>query len=53
MTGNHVCERCGKPLNEVNWWTASIGDRYDASKWKLCGDCATYVEEAIRKEVKQ
>lgn len=53
MSDRHVCDLCGKTLNQVNWSTVSIGDRYGASKWKLCGDCAAYVEDAIREAVKQ
>ena len=53
MSDNHVCDRCGKPLDPVNWWTAGVTDRYGGSKWKLCGDCAAYVEDAIRKAVKR
>ena len=51
MSENHVCDRCGKLLNPVNWWIASVGDRYGKDKWKLCVDCATVVEEAMRKIV--
>ena len=53
MNDNHVCDRCGKPLDRVNWWTASIHDRFGAIKWKLCVACAVIVEEAIRKAVKR
>lgn len=53
MSENHVCDRCGKTLNPVNWFTVGVTDRYGGSKWKLCGDCAAYVEDAVRKAVKR
>ena len=36
----HVCERCGKPLDPVNWWTLSLRDRYGGNDYKLCKLCA-------------
>lgn len=60
---DHTCDKCGKPLNQVNWWTASVGDRYGGRFYKLCGECAELADSTllammggegrVRKAVKQ
>ena len=35
----HVCAKCGKPLNPVNWRTAGVTDRFGGQTFKLCDTC--------------
>lgn len=44
----HVCARCGKQLNPVNWWTAGVYDRFGGDKYKLCDECAEQVKFAMQ-----
>lgn len=44
---NHTCDKCGKPLDPVNWWTASVGDRFGGRSYKLCGECAELVDSTL------
>lgn len=45
---DHTCSRCGKPLNPVNWFSASIGDRFESRTYKLCDECAALVDSTMR-----
>ena len=45
---DHVCAKCGKQLDPVNWWTASVTDRYGGRSFKLCKPCAVEVSFAIQ-----
>ena len=45
---DHVCDKCGKPLDPVNWRTARVGDRYEGRAYKLCGVCAELVDSTLR-----
>lgn len=45
---DHACDKCGKPLNPVNWWTARVGDRYGGRFYKLCDECAELVDFTLR-----
>lgn len=45
---DHVCDKCGKPLDPVNWQTARVGDRYEGRAYKLCGVCAELVDSTLR-----
>jgi len=44
----HVCAKCGNPLNPVNWWTASVVDRHGGQTFKLCKPCAMSVSFAMQ-----
>ena len=44
----HVCAKCGKQLDSVNWWTASVTDRYGRRSYKLCKPCAMEVSFAMQ-----
>ena len=44
----HICNKCGEPLNPVNWWTVRIGDRFMSSTYKLCDKCAELVDDTMR-----
>ena len=44
----HVCAKCGKQLNPVNWWTAGVYDRFGGEKYKLCDECAEQVKFAMQ-----
>lgn len=45
---NHVCERCGKPLSDINWWTFGLFNRWDEGvKMKLCDSCAEKASELV------
>lgn len=51
MTDNatdHVCAKCGKQLDSVNWWMASVTDRYGGRAYKLCKPCAVEVNFAMQ-----
>ena len=45
---NHVCAKCGKPLNPMNWWTAGVTDRFGGQTFKLCEPCAMSVSFAVQ-----
>ena len=45
---DHVCDKCGKQLDPVNWWTASVGDRYGGRSYKLCGECAELADSTLQ-----
>ena len=55
MTDNnateHVCAKCGNQLNPINWWTASVTDRYGGQTFKLCKPCAMSVSSAMQAAV--
>lgn len=44
----HVCAKCGKQLDPVNWWTAGVYDRFGGRKYKLCKLCAMEVSFAMQ-----
>ena len=41
---DYTCDKCGKQLNLVNWWTAGVYDRFSGEKYKLCDECAEQVK---------
>lgn len=50
-TTEHVCAKCGKQLDPVNWWTASVIDRYGGQSFKLCKPCAESVSFAMQSAI--
>jgi len=44
---DHTCDKCGKPLDPVNWQTARVGDRYEERVYKLCGVCAELADSTL------
>lgn len=46
---DHTCDKCGKPLNPVNWETVRVGDRFEGRTYKLCSECAELVDSTLRK----
>lgn len=45
---DHTCDKCGKPLNPVNWQTVRVGDRFEARIYNLCGACAELADSTLR-----
>ena len=49
---DHVCAKCGKALDPVNWWTAGVTDRFGGQTFKLCNLCAMAVSFGVQAMVK-
>ena len=45
---DHICNKCGEPLDPANWWTVRIGDRFVSSTYKLCDGCAALADYTMR-----
>ena len=45
---DHTCDKCGKPLDPINWQTARVGDRYEERTYKLCSECAALACSTLR-----
>ena len=45
---DHTCDKCGEPLDPINWWTVRIGGRFVSRTYKLCDKCSALVDYTMR-----